>query len=228
MLRWGWLFVGIVVGQATPASSGEDPQPPKANEIKTLIDRLVSPNPAPDEDKLKAGETKADGGFPRDFDHKKQAQVHRACVRLTELGPQAFPLLIERWEDKRYCLTTEVASYTNKSVGEVCRSIIHGQLQPYGHFQKGYADPRGKPHRPDSAATFLGSQKAARQWWEKNKDKTLSQMQLEVLDWVIAEESKRRGDFTDEERRELQALRKKLVKGGKPLAPMGIPAYEFR
>jgi len=76
--------------------------------------------------------------------------------------------------------------------------------------------------------TFLNSQKAARKWWEENKDKTLAQMQLEVLDWVIAEEAKRPGDFTDAERRELQDLRKKLEKGGKSLPPGGIPAYEFR
>jgi hypothetical protein len=153
--------------------------------------------------------------------------VHRVCVQLTELGPQAFPFLIERWEDKRYCLTTEIASYTNESVGRICRWIIDGQLQPSGHFQAGYADPRGKPLRPDYVATFLGSQKAARQWWEKNKDKTLSQMQLEVLDWLIGEEAKRPRNFSDAERRELQALRKKLVQGGKPLPPLGIPVYEF-
>ena len=227
MLRWGWLLVGIVLGQATPASCGEKPQPPTANEIKTLIDGLVSPNPAPDTRALKGGEAKPDLGFPKDFDHKKQAQVHRACVKLTELGPRAFPFLIERWEDKRYCLTTEVAAYDNQTVGVICRWIIDDQLQPYGRFQKGYADPRGKPLRPGYAATFLASQTAAGQWWGKNKDKTLSQMQLEVLDWVIAEEAKRPGDFTDEERRVLQALRKKL-QGGKPLPGGGIPAYEFR
>jgi hypothetical protein len=227
-LRWGWLLVGIVLGQATPALCGDKPQTPTANEIKTLIEGLVSPNPAPDTKKMKASETKADGGFPRDFDHKKQAQVHRACVKLTELGPQAFPFLIERWEDNRYCLTTEIAAYTNESVGRTCRRIIAGQLQPYGHFQKVPGDPRRKRLRPDYVATFLASQKAARHWWEKNKDKTLSQMQLEVLDWVIAEEAKRLADFADEERRELQDLRQKLVQGGKPLPPMGIPAYEFR
>jgi hypothetical protein len=228
MLRWGWLLVGFVLSQATPASWGEKPQPPTATEIKKLIDGLVSPNPAPDPDKLKASETKADGGFPRDFDHTKQQQVHRTCRKLTALGPQAFPFLIQRWEDKRYCLTTEIAAYQNWSVGQICRWIIDGQLQPYGHFQAVCGDPRRKPPRPVYVGTFLGSQKAARQWWEKKKDKTLSQIQLEVLDWVIAAESKRRGDSTKQERRYLWDLRKKLVKGGKPLPPGGIPAYRFR
>ena len=52
-------------------------------------------------------------------------------------------------------------------------------------------------------------------------------MQLEVLDWLIGEEAKRPRNFSDAERRELQALRKKLVQGGKPLPPLGIPVYEF-
>jgi hypothetical protein len=220
-----WLLVGTLLGQATPASCREKPRPPTANEIKALIDGLVSRNPAPDTTKLQAGENKPGGGFPRDFDHKKQKQVHRACDNLTELGPRAFPFLIERLEDKRYCLTIEVAGYENESVGAICRWIIDTQLQPYGYFQKGYADPRGKPKRPGYAATFLKSQKAARQWWDKHKDKTLSQMQLEVLDWVIAEETKRRGDFTEAERRALQDLRKELVKGRQPLRPGGIPYY---
>jgi hypothetical protein len=223
----GWLLIGIVLGQATPASCAEKPQPPTANEIKALIDRLVSPNPAPDTDKLKASEARADRGFPRDFDHKKQKQVHRAVAKLMELGPRAFPFLIERWEDKRYCLTTAVAAYVNESVGDVCRSIIADQLQPYGIHQKGYADPRGKPLRPNYAGTFLKSQKVARQWWKKHKDKTLRQMQLEVLDWVIAGEAKRPRDFTDAERRELQNLRKELVKGGKPLRLGSLDVFEF-
>jgi hypothetical protein len=226
MLHWRWLVVGVVLSQGTPACPGEKRQSRTADEIKALIEGLISPNAAPDTAKLKASEGRADGGFPRDFDHKKQKQVHRACAKLTELGPQAFPFLIERREDKRYCTTTEIAEYVNESVGAICRQIIDNQLQPYGHFQMGYEDPRGKPMRPDYAWTFLKSQNVARQWWEKHKDKTLAQMQREVLDWVIAEEAKRQGDFTDEERRELAGLRRKLGQGGKPLPAGGIPVYE--
>ncbi len=42
-------------------------------------------------------------------------------------------------------------------------------------------------------------------------------MQIEVVDWVIAEEAKRPGDYKDEERAELKALRKQLVEGGEPI-----------
>src|SRR5262249_24811051 len=111
MLRWVWLLAGIVLSQATPASRSENPQPPSAKEIEALIDGLVSPNPEPDTARLQASETKPDLGFPRDYDHKNQGQVDRACAMLTELGPRAFPFLIERWGDKRYCMTIAIADY---------------------------------------------------------------------------------------------------------------------
>jgi hypothetical protein len=109
------------------------------------------------------------------------------------------------------------------SVGKVCQAIIRFQLQPSVH----HAEKRHeKGHYPPSyTGRFLASQKAARRWWEEHKDKSLYQMQLEVLDWVIAEEAKQTDNYTDAERRELQTLRKKLVKGGKPLPPGYLPAH---
>jgi hypothetical protein len=220
MLRWTWLCIGIALGQATPASCGEKPQSPTAEEIKALVDQLVSPNPTPDEKKLNA-DPKGDPVFPRGYDFQKQKPVNRACGKLGELGPRAFPFLIEHWEDNRYCLTYEGAEWSNMFVGGVCRDLIRAQLQPYVH----HAEKRHeKGHLPPSYVwTFLASQKAARQWWEGHKAQTLLQMQLEVLDWAIAEEAKRRNEFTGAERRELHDLRKELVKGGKALPPKGVP-----
>jgi hypothetical protein len=217
MMHWGSLVVGLVLSQATPAPGGGGP-PPSAKEIKALIDELVSPNPAPDTAKLQASEAKPDGGFPPGYDHKKQEQVHRARSKLLQLGPRAIPFLIERWRDDRYCMTVEEAEYINQSVGAICRSIISLELQPYGCAPKGHGDPRGKPWRPSYPGRFLGAQESARRWWTKNKDRTLYEMQLEALDWVIAEEAKRPRDFKDEERMELERLRKELVQRGKPFS----------
>jgi hypothetical protein len=171
-------------------------------------------------------------GLPRDFDRVKQQQVDRAISKLLRLGPQAFPFLIERWGDDRYCLTASdgiSGAFLHKTVGQICQAIIFAQLQPYGHWPAGYPDPernRRPPHRPRYPDRFLGSQESARQWWQKNKNKTLYQMQLEALDWVIAEEAKRPGDFKDEERKHLQQLRKKLVQGDKPLSVQGVGNYD--
>jgi hypothetical protein len=53
-------------------------------------------------------------------------------------------------------------------------------------------------------------------------------MQLEVLDWVIADEAKRPDAFSDKEKQYLQDLRTGLVKGGNSLPPGGIPVSRFR
>src|SRR5262249_26524937 len=179
MRRWGWLVVGSLLSQASTVCAGEKPQQRSEQEIKALIDQLVSPNPKPitgDEDARQAPDYRLPPGFVRE----KQKQVHRARSKLTQLGPQAFPFLIERWGDKRYCLTTShgLSGYChNETVGHICRAIIFDQLQPYSYWPSTEDDPRGKPRRPDYPTKFLGSQKSARQWWDKNKQKTLYQMQ---------------------------------------------------
>jgi hypothetical protein len=206
---------------------GEKTQPPSAKEIKALIDQLVSPNRKPN---VREGDSAA-RGLPRDFDRKKQQQVDRAISKLTQFGPQAFPFLIERWGDEHYCLTASdgiSGAFLHKTVGQMCRALIFDQLQPYGHWPAGYSPDRTRrpPHRPAYPDALLGSQELAREWWQKNKDKTLYQMQLDALAWVIAAEAKRSGDYKDEERKELQRIRKKLVESGKPLPVGKVGSYD--
>jgi hypothetical protein len=210
----------LTVALAADAPKDDDSKklktPPTEKQIKALIDQLVSPNPKPRINKMRAPSI----DLPPGFDRKKQDKVHLARSKLVKLGPLAFPYLIESQNDERYSLTTcdDLSGwFNNESVGYVCRTIIFGQLQPYGYWPEVGGDPRGKPHRPSYPGHFLKSQEAEKAWWEKNKEKTLCQMQLEALSWVIAEEAKRPGDFTDEEKQYLQKLRKKLVEGGKPL-----------
>ena len=66
-------------------------------------------------------------------------------------------------------------------------------------------------------AKFLRNQKAAREWLADHKDKSLYELQLMVLDWIIAEEAKEPDAFTDKEHRELQRLRRKLVETKTPM-----------
>jgi hypothetical protein len=217
----GLVIVAVLLNPAAQAFAGEKPQAVSEREIKKLVDQLVSPNPKPitgDEDERAAPEYR----LPKGFDRKKQEQVRIARVELRKIGPAAFPFLIERWHDKRHCLTVShgVSGYChNRTVGEICQAIIFDQLQPYSYWPAGDGDPRGKPKTPGYPDAFLSSQQAARRWWQKNKDKTLYQMQLTALDWVIAQEAKSPQSYTDKERQGLQDLRKKLVRQGKPLPP---------
>lgn len=221
MAPLSWFLPGFLLILRATALGGENTRPLLEKEFKMLIDQLVSPNPKPitgDEDENEA----PDYRLPAGFDRKKQEQVHRARVKLRQLGPSAFPYLIERWGDKRYCLTTShgLSGYChNESVGDVCRAIVFDQLQPYSFWPKRDDDPRGKPKRPSYPDRFLGTDQSAMKWFEKNKHKPLFDLQLEVVDWVIAGEAKRPRDFTDAEREELQQIRRKLVESKKPLPP---------
>jgi hypothetical protein len=51
-------------------------------------------------------------------------------------------------------------------------------------------------------------------------------MQLNALDWVIAEEAKRPRDFKNEEIKHLQRVRKELLQSGKPLPVQAPGSYE--
>ena len=173
MSRRGWLAVGfLLLPLSSPAYPRDKPQPPSAKEIKALIDQLVSPNPKPN---VREGDS-AIGGLPSDFDFKKQQQVNRAISKLIKLGPPAFPFLIERWGDKRYCLTAcddVSAAFLHKTVGQICQAIIFAQLQPSGTLPEGYSPDHRLPRRPGYPDKFLGSQESARRWWQKNNDRTL-------------------------------------------------------
>jgi hypothetical protein len=220
-----WVFAQTV-------GSEENKPPLSEREIRTLIDRLVSPYPKPQD------------GLPPGFGQDKQKAVREAvyetCTKLNALGKEAFPYLIERWEDKQYCLTVSNAPFPgchhNLTVGDVCQRLIYGQVQPSGCRQVYgpslstsaiYQPPTAPSLRPVYPVVFLPSKEKARQWWEKNKGKRLQEIQLEVLDWIIAEEAKQPKEVSDLERQELQTTRRKLASSEKPLSS-GVFYYYWR
>jgi hypothetical protein len=183
-------------------------------DVSQLINALASENPAPME---RRG---PDLRFPPGYDRKKQEPVRSAKSKLKSLGPAAFKLLIENWSDERYCLTFSVGinGYMyNATVGKMCRIIVYDQIQPYGIWPRTDDDPRGKPKRPSYPSVFLNDAKAATKWLEEHKDKSLFEIQLMVIDWVIERESENPKDFTDEERVAMREIREKLVESKKPM-----------
>jgi hypothetical protein len=202
------LFLFIILAATTlPTYTGESEKKPTEKEIKALIDKLVSPNPEP----VFSGDEIKDSPS---YDREKQKLVEKAFDDLENLGPQAFPFLIDRWDDKHFSLTTSYGpngSLHNVSVGEVCKMIIFNQIQPFGCW-KGIDEHEHMITRPDYPARFLSSRKDAKKWYEEHKNKSLAEIQLEVLDWVIAQEGK------DVEKDVLE-LRIKLKDGKKPLPP---------
>ena len=221
---------GLGMGYGRGAWRPRPTTKPTEQEIKALLDKLVSPNPKPITDEDRDKHMAPDRQSPA-LDEKKQGEVRRARIELRKLGSDTFQFLIDRWKDDRYSLTVEnmLSGYSrNQSVGRVCQTILYDQIQPYGYWQSsGGPDPRSKPMRPCYPEKFLSSQEAARQWWKKHKAKPLDQIQLEVLDWVIAEEGKSPKKFSNKEKSNLQQIRRKLLTGGKPLPPGNYYANEI-
>jgi hypothetical protein len=196
-----------------PAATTDAPKKKMTEqEIKALIDKLVSPNPQPS---IHAD----DYDLPPGFDREKQKLVRKAVSDLKSLGPQAFPFLIDRWDDEHYCLTTSygpTGDCHNETVGYFCKMIIFDQIQPYGNWQGIKDDGIHIVPRPDYPSSFLSSMKAAKKWCEEHKNKSLAEIQLEVLDWVIAEEAEW---YPVKERNHLREIRAKLYPGKMPLLP---------
>jgi hypothetical protein len=221
-MRWPLLaFLGFCTMLSGAAGEPATKSPTDA-EIKALVDQLVNPNPRPMTNKSPRFR------YPKDFDHEKERKVDEARRKLLDLGTRAFPFLIERWDDHRYSLVTcngLSGAYDTMNVGSVCYAIVYSQVQPYGTWAENkVGDPRSVPGRPGYS---LGEKKEALIWWEKNKSKSLKEIQLEVLDWVIAEETKKPKSYIDEERKALADMRAELVKTGNAIPPGSYYATEF-
>jgi hypothetical protein len=196
-------FVGLISLFAIPGFA--DVKPLSEREINALIQQLVSPNRAPDL-------VGAYAEYPVGYDRDAQKRVWHAWHQLFPLGKRAFPYLFNHFDDKRYSFTADGGSSDfNWSVGRACSDILIGHLQPYG---------KARPPLPSYSKHYnLRDSAGAKLWWETRKDKSLRELQIEALEWVIAEEAKKPADDLDRNRALLSDVLTKLRAGNAPLAP---------
>ncbi len=187
--------------------------------VKTLIEQLASPHQGADLDP----DTRQKQG--------KASEVPLDVWRkLSGLGPEAFPYLLEKVHDKRYSFTADGgADNVNWTVGRACHDIVRCNLQPYGCSMSfnvddpDAPDPRTHPCRPCYMEHYrLDDPKEAKTWWEAHKDKSLRELQLEALEWVIAEEAKKPTKYPKSERAHLSGISEKLQSSKDPL-PATVP-----
>jgi len=206
-----FLFVAcVILGSSGIAQDKVIPQ----DDIDRLINALASENPAPTD---RRG---PDLKYPAGYDRKKQKSVRSAKSELKALGLSAFKTLIASWGDGRYSLTYSVGIngyMNNATVGKMCRVIVYDQIQPYGIWPRTDGDPRGKPKRPSYPDAFLNDEKHASQWLEEHQRKSLFEIQLMVVEWVIDQESKKPEAFNDKERMYMQDIREKLLESKMPM-----------
>jgi hypothetical protein len=121
------------------------------------------------------------------------------------------------------------------TVGSACYRIIACNLMPYGIYsyslsEDGFA--QAHPPRPMYMKQHIRDVQSAREWWQGRSNKSLRELQLEVLEWTIAEEERSPGDYTSYERTYLKARRDKLLGSGTAFEPArvadGDPFYAPR
>ncbi len=172
-------------------------------QIDRLISELVSPNEAP----TRRGPFAV---YPEGYDKEAQKKVSSAHQALRKLGPKAFHRLFNHFDDKRFCLNGDgVEAQINKTVDQVCIHLVDSHLEPYSALGgPGSRFSQRSPRPPNYFAHFkLGEPKTAHEWWETRKEKSLKELQIEVLEWVISEEEKLAEKYTDNDR---DSMRKKL------------------
>jgi hypothetical protein len=191
------ILIAITWSQLTVAAPPEKDAPPvdpaRTQKIKKLIDQLVSPNQPPD-----VTSDEPDVIYPKGYDREAQGRIDDAIVMLRAEGIAAFPLLIARLDDSRYCCTRDYAAYVNHGVGEVCFHIMERQIDLAGARYKVRFGADGKTYF--SSPYYLRSQygghwppdKAAfEKWWKARSQLSLRALQIEGLEWTIKEETKR-------------------------------------
>ncbi|MFN7889164.1 MAG: hypothetical protein ACK5OC_02635, partial [Pirellula sp.] len=185
--------------------------------VDSLVARLASKNKPP--------KTRGPSAvYPKGYDQEGQEDIFLAYRELCKLGPKAFPFIIPHLGDKRYSLTADGgAADVNFTVGQLCFSAIDLQLQPYKTYSRGEGDPRNRPSRPHYLAKLdLRDPAKTQDWIDSLKNKTLLQLQIEVLEWVIEEESKDRTKYPAVEHDWLHETLETLKKAEEPL-PSGVP-----
>lgn len=216
-LTWSLAFVLVVAFDSARGIGG--PVPCTSDEqIKAWVDQLTSKNQRPRIRLKQPLQMEKGHSLPPGFDPQDQARVSDVYDKLVATGVRAFPFLIERFDDEAHSVTVEQVtsgSALNASVGWVCQDLLVSQIHPFHPYTLGEkATTRLRPQYP-----LPGSKKEAVEWWNKNKDKTLQEIQLEILNWMVVKEALARKDFSEAERRYLLDKRQKLVENGKPFPP---------
>jgi len=200
---------------------------PTEAEIKALIEQLASTNERPRAyPEVHEG---PEAKYPRNYDEAAQKKVWATYRELKKIGPEAFPYLHAHLKDERYSLTEDTGSvFSNINVGFLCDWILKEQISPFENkvVGEGYSAPR-HPGHPNSETGPRGPRPARpnyysliqsdAQWFKNHQHSSLHSIQIEALQWMIAEEEKDPKTYDAEERTELKRILAKLVKTKTPL-----------
>lgn len=138
-------------------------------------------------------------------------RVLRVREQLRDIGMPAFDALISARVDERYSYSWVYAAWRNHSVGDACFMIVESQVVFHGFGYKSREAADGRHAVKPSYLRHLRAQKRLGQWWADRRGRTLRELQVESLEWTIAQE--RFLGFTDDEQRDriLKPLEERLA-----------------
>ena len=169
-----------------------------ANEdVDSLVEQLASANqpPAVDEPLFNLGEF---FNNPGGWDLKAQKRVSDAYYKLRAMGKEAFPYLINHFDDDRYSHHRSWSTFYPVSVGEACKLLIHEQVDIRGIMYKARESPNGNVigyEFDEYVRSHFGSYAA---WWRANRNRSLREMRVATVEWRI-EKEKAYGFISDEQ-----------------------------
>jgi hypothetical protein len=209
-----WNQAGSIVFLLSAICFAESPQETEysARDIENLVAQLVSPNQPPEIHGTNAK-------YGPDFDRNAQKLVSKSWGELRQLAPRSFPFVFDHVADKRYALTQDSGDLDkNYSVGFLCRDILVSSLQPdvWDH-KEGGTSYRRRPTQPDYISHYrLMNPESAKEWWKSRKDRTLRELQIEVLEWILVEEKKLPETYTVADLEKVQQELRDLTSSREP------------
>lgn len=147
----------------------------------------------------------------------KRVIAFEAAKKLKTYGKAAFPFLLAHLDDNRQSVAfRRVIPHT---VGLSCLCIIEDQIIALPSDYQGSFYRKGKDGelhpRPRFMEPHLFTSKTIAQYLEDRKDKSLEEMQVEALEWLIEQEKKIGFQSEEQENEILGPLRRRLrqIKG---------------
>lgn len=180
------LIITVILSGCNNKPSGHNSESNKAitdTEIEALIDKLaISDQPAGDHIIFTPSID-----TPKD---DKRVIAYEAIKKLMSCGKRTFPYLIKKFDDNRQSVA--IKPKIPITVGGTCYHIIEQMIfdlpEDYqGSYLRIGAD--GQYHnRPYSLGQDLFTWDTIEAWLEERKNKSLEEIQIEALEWMIERE----------------------------------------
>jgi len=186
-------------------------------ECERLVEQLVNPGKPPFTGK---GMPVLPKGVSVDTIEEKQKKVKPAYDKLSANIEVALPVLAKHANDERfsYVYIQPISGvYKTESVGGACSTIIHEHVEVYHQHT---SRPRDDEGRSSSLYFIFNGCGGVDKWWKDRKHKTLAELQLEGIEWVLRQ---KKPEYFKSERdwarakTALEKMAKEIRDSGKPI-----------